>query len=129
MKRFIRYMLYYVVFFFASAFIQAQAAGPSATLTWTAPTTNTDGTPITGTLTFNVYQGSGASVSACTLGTTAVQTGISGTTVTVTSGLADGTTACFAVTAVEGGVESAKSNTATKTFPPATPLAPTLTVQ
>lgn len=124
MKRFVRNMLYYALFFVASAFIQAQAAGPAATLTWTAPTTNTDGTPITGTLSFNVYQGpTGAE------GATPVQTGLSGTSVTITLGLADGTTVCFKVTAVEGGQESAKSNEACKTFPAATPNAPSLTVQ
>lgn len=105
-----------------------QAAGPSAALAWVAPTTNTDGTAITVALTYNVYQGSAVSAAACTLGSTPVQTGVSGTSLTITAGLADGTTACFAVTAVEGGVESAKSNVATKTFPPATPLAPALSV-
>lgn len=105
-------------------------AGPSATLSWIAPTTNTDGTPITLPLTYNVYLGQGATVAACTLGTTPALTGVTALTVTITSGLADGTTECGAVTAVEGGVESAKSNTATKTFPPATPDSPaTVTMQ
>lgn len=126
MKRFIYGMLLYALFFLTSVVVQA--AGPTATLTWVPPTTNTDGSPITGTLTYNIYEGQGASVSTCTVGSTPSQTGLSGTTVTISTGLQDGTTACFAVTAVEGGVESAKSNTATKTFPPATPLAPTLTV-
>lgn len=127
MKRFARYMLYYAVFFIASAFIQAQAAGISEPLSWTAPTTNTSGTPIVGALTYNLYQGSSTPPAACTLGVTPVQTGITAASITVT-GLLDDTTYCWAVTALdasEGGVESAKSNTATKTFPPATPNAPT----
>lgn len=112
------------VLLFAAAQAVAQAAGPSATLTWVPPTTNTDTTPITLPLTFNVYQGpTGAE------GATPVQTGLTGTSVTITAGLADGTTVCFKITAVEGGQESAKSNEACKTFPPATPNAPaTLTV-
>lgn len=107
----------------AATIAVAQAAGPSATLTWVPPTTNTDGTPITGALTFNVYQGPTGAES-----TTPVQTGLSGTSATITAGLADGTTVCFKVTAVEGGQESAKSNEACKTFPAATPNSPTLTV-
>lgn len=99
-------------------------AAPQAVLTWTAPTTNTDGTPITGTLTYNVYQGAKGAE-----GATPVQSGLSALTVTITAGLVDGSTTCWQVTAVEGGQESVKSNEACKTFPPATPIAPTLTVQ
>lgn len=73
-----------------------------AVLSWVAPTTNTDGTPITGTLTYNVYQGLSPTI----------------------TGLPDGATVYFTVTAVEGGVESAKSNVVSKVFPPATPDAP-----
>lgn len=108
----------------------AQAAGPTATVSWLAPITNTDGSPITQPLTYNVYLGQAATAAACSLGATPALTGITALTVTITTGLADGTTECAAVTAVEGGVESAKSNIATKTFPPATPNSPaTVTMQ
>lgn len=104
----------------------AQAA-PSATLTITPVLTNTDGSTITGTLTCNVYQGPKGAES-----TTPVQTGIpcnTTATVTITAGLLDGTTVCFLATEVEGVQESAKSAEGCKTFPPATPQAPALTVQ
>lgn len=119
MKRFIKGMLLYAAFFFASAFVQAWAVGPSATLTWVAPTLNTDGTPITLPITYNVYQGaSGAEAS--------VQTGVSGLTVTLTAGLADGATVCWQLTTVAGGVESARTNELCQTFPKATPNPPTI---
>lgn len=126
MKRFLRYFALYWLFTIGSAFIQAQAA-PQATLTITPSLTNTDGSTITSTLTCNVYQGpKGAE------GATPVQTGIAcntTATVTITAGLLDGTTVCFQATEVEGGQESAKSVEGCKTFPPATPQAPSLTVQ
>lgn len=107
----------------------AQAAGPSATLTIAPSFTNTDGTATSGTLTCNLYQGQGTGKE----GATPVQTGIAcsnpSVTVTVTAGLVDGATTCFQVTEVEGAQESAKSAEACKTFPPATPVAPGLTVQ
>lgn len=109
----------------ASVAIAATAAAPSVQLTWVAPTTNTDGTAITGAISYNLFQGTGASASSCVVGTTPVQSGLSSTSVTVTAGLTDGTTACFAVTAVVGGQMSADSNVADKTFPAATPMAPT----
>ena len=112
----------YLLFFALSVVVQA--ATPSATLTWVAPTTNTDGTAITLPLTYNVYQGTGS-----TVGATPVQTGVTALTLTITAGLTDGTTACFAVTAVEGGQESVKSNVACKTFPQAVAEPPVLTVQ
>jgi hypothetical protein len=97
----------------------AQAA-PSATLTWTAPTANTDGSAITGTLTYNIYQAlQGVPLSKVSTGNTALS-------VVVTAGLTAGTTQCFAVTAVEGTQEGAQSSIGCKTFPSPTPLAPVL---
>lgn len=96
---------------------QAQAA-PSAALSYTAPATNTDGSAISGTLTYNIYQGlTGALVK--------VQSAVTGLSVTITTGLTAGTTQCFAVTAVEGGVESAQSNTACVAIPKPIPGVPT----
>jgi hypothetical protein len=94
------------------------ASTESASLVWTAPTANTDGSAITATLTYNIYQGpSGALVK--------VQSAVSGTTATVTSGLTAGSVQCFAVTAIENGVESAQSNSACVTIPSPSPAAPT----
>lgn len=98
----------------------AQAAGPSATVTWTAPTTNTNGTPVS-TLTYNLYQGLSGALAK-------VQSGIATTTLVVTTGLTVGTTQCFAVTAVEGGVESAQSNVACSMIALPTPGAPSQVV-
>jgi hypothetical protein len=102
-----------------------RAAAPSATVSWIAPTQNTDLTPITGPITYNLYEGP-----TTTITTAAAQTGITTVTLTTNIGAIDGTTACYAVTAVVGGVESAQSNAACKTFPAATPTAPSgLTVK
>ena len=98
---------------------------PTAVLSWTAPTLRTDGTPITGSLNYNIYQGpSGAEVKVPALTTAA-------TTETVSLPNASGTTVCFVATAVEtGGLESAPTNEVCKTFPAAAPLSPaTLTIK
>lgn len=102
----------------------SQTTGHSAAIAWTAPTANSDGSALTGALTYNLYQGpDGALVS--------VQTGLTGLTATVTTGLTAGSTQCFAVTAVENGVESAPSLESCVTLPvlaPAAPGLPTVTV-
>jgi len=94
-------------------------AANTASLSWTAVTTNTDGSAVSGAVTYNVYQGASAGA------LTSVQTGLTTTSATVTAGLADGATVCFAVTAVAGGIESAQSAVACKTFPAGVPSAPT----
>jgi hypothetical protein len=95
----------------------AQAA-PSAALSYAAPTTNTDGSAITAPLSYNIYQGlTGALVK--------VQSAVAGLSVTITTGLTAGTTQCFAVTAVENGVEGAQSNTACVAIPKPVPGVPT----
>lgn len=99
----------------------AQAAAPTSALTWAAPTTNTDTTAITGAITYNVYE---AATTAALSGSVAFSTGLTATTLTTSQGAADGVTACFAVTAVVGGIESAQSNAVCKTFPAAVPNAP-----
>jgi hypothetical protein len=100
----------------------SKAAPPQAALSWTAPTTNTDGTTITATLTYNLYQGLAGAL-------TKVQSGLTGLAATVTTGLTPGSTQCFAVTAIEAGVEGAQSNVACAAIPLATPGAPgTVTV-
>jgi hypothetical protein len=111
--------------FFAFALLAFSAhAAPTATLTWIAPTTYSDGTPIpsTVTLTYNIYQGTSA--------TTLVQvaTGVTALTNAISTGLTDGQTYYFAVTAVANGLEGAKSNVGSKTFPAVAPGTVTLTV-
>lgn len=101
----------------------AQAAGHTATLNFTLPTVHQDGTPITGALTVNVYQGVGKGNE----GATPAFTGVTGTTFTITSGLADGTTVCWQLTAVEAGNtagESPRTNEVCATFPFSAPAAP-----
>lgn len=90
------------------------AASITAALSWVAPTTNVDGTPITGSLTYNVYQGA---INAVTL----VQSGITGTSVVISTGLTSGTTQCFAVVANEAGTASSESAETCKVIPVPTP--------
>jgi hypothetical protein len=94
---------------------------PSAALSWTAPTTNTDGTAITATLTYNIYQGLTGALAK-------VQSGVTTTAATITAGLTAGTTQCFAVTAVANGVESAQSNSACAAISQPSPNSPTTVV-
>lgn len=97
--------------------LPALAAGPTATLSWSPPTAFTDATPIpAGTaITYNVYQGG----SATTL--TKVASNVTATTDTISTGLADGQTYFWSVTAVVAGVESAQAAPVSKTFPAGTP--------
>jgi len=101
----------------------AQAANQSV-LTWTAPTTYTDGTPLPASgLGYKVYRG----VKGATKTVIASPTS---TTYTDTTGLNQGTTVCYQVSATLGTQESALSTEACKTFPQAAPSSPsTLTVK
>jgi subtilase family serine protease len=76
--------------------LSATAGNASASLTWTA---------VTGAASYNIYQGTSAGGESAT----AVQTGISGTTATVSS-LTNGTTYYFKIAAVDTGGASALSN-------------------
>jgi hypothetical protein len=101
----------------------AQVVTRTATINWTAPTQNEDGSPITDALTYNLYQGAQGSTTK-----PRVATGLT-TGSRVVSGLPAGTV-CFEVTAVNSrGGESAKSNEACKSFPFPAPNAVTITVQ
>jgi hypothetical protein len=106
-----------IALFLLSAVWATTACAATAALSWTGPTLNTDGSPVT-TLTYNIYQGlTGALVK--------VQSGVTTATATITAGLTPGTTQCFAVTAVEAGQESAQSTTACAAIPLPTPGVPT----
>lgn len=117
-------MRYFSAILLALSATVAMAATLSSTLTWTAPTGNTDGTAVSGTLTYNLYEGP----SATALSASPAQTGITTLGEATALGAAPGATACFAVTAVEGGQESAQSNVSCKTFPASIPNAPILGV-
>lgn len=76
----------------------AQSATTTVTVSWIAPTQNTDGSSITGTVSYNLYEG--ASVTGPW---TMVQTQLSATSEQLTTISAG---SCFAVTAVVNKVES-----------------------
>jgi hypothetical protein len=91
--------------------VTTAAATGSATLTWTAPTTNTNGTAVTPLSGYTLYYGTSAS----SLTQSVVISGSSTTTYTIT-GLTAGTW-YFAVTAdATDGTQSAMSNVGSKTF-------------
>lgn len=98
-------------------------AAPTATLTAVLPTTNTDGTPIATPTTLNLYQGTASGSEA------KVQTGITGTSITINTGLVDGTTYFWEVTLTDAkGTSSALSNEVCKQFPNGIPGAVTITI-
>lgn len=94
----------------------------SALLEWTAPTTYTDGTPLTSALTYHVYRGVQGQPK------TRAQSSLTSRTFTFTN-LPVNTTQCFVVTAVADGMESAPSAEGCKSIVPGTPSATTLTVR
>ena len=96
---------------------------PTATITFTAPSTNTDGTPIATPVTYEIFQG-GASGQE-----TLAAKGQAGSPITVSTGLKDGTTVFWYVEAVDGnGVASAPSNEVCKAFPAGVPSTVTITI-
>jgi hypothetical protein len=94
--------------------VNAPSATPatgSATLSWTPPTENTDGTPITGLAGYHIYYGTSASAL-----TTTVTIADPTQTSYVVGGLAPGTY-YFAIVAYNTvGIDSTESNTASKTI-------------
>lgn len=99
----------------------ASAPVRTADITFTAPTLNTDGTPITGTLTFRLYQGQRGQMIKPLVNT------LTNTSVTVSTGLPGGEV-CWQVSTLANGVESALSNEACKTFSFGIPQAVVITV-
>lgn len=117
-----RLILTFLLFLVASS---PSWAANTAALAWTAPTQYEDGTPLAaGTvLTYGVYQGVQGQPKSRVATATA-------TSATISTGLANGTTYCWAVTAIANGVESAPSAEACKSFPwPATQAPTGLTVR
>ena len=96
----------------------------SATLLWTAPTTNEDGSPLTDLAGYRVYQGTGCDATYPQVYDINDPTAVS----YVVNNLADGTY-CFVATAYDtAGNESVESNVASKTVvtAPAPPTALTV---
>jgi hypothetical protein len=91
---------------------------PTITLTFTAPTTNTNGTAITLPLTYTVFQGatSGSEVQ--------VASGLTGSPIVVNTGLTAGSTAYVYLVVVDANGDSVPSTEACKTFPAAAPAIP-----
>lgn len=108
-----------------AACAHAQAAPNKATITFVAPATRLDGTPITGALSYNVYQGVGPGTAKTKVGT------ITTTSTVIQTGLLSSTNYCWQVTAFEGasGPESAMSNEGCKAFGASPPGTVTITVQ
>lgn len=101
----------------------ASGVAPTASITFVAPTTNTDGTTVVPPLTYNVYQStsSGSEVK--------VASALKGSPVTVTTGLTPKTTVYFKVSVTDAnGNESALSNEVCKTFPASVPSSVTITI-
>ncbi|MCC7461753.1 MAG: hypothetical protein IT480_04735 [Gammaproteobacteria bacterium] len=88
-----------------------QAASGSASLSWTAPTTNSDGTTLTNLAGYRIHYGTTSAM------TQMVQVATPGVTTYLLGNLTSGTW-YFAVSAyASNGTESTLSNTATKTIP------------
>lgn len=90
----------------------------TARLNWTAPTVHTDNSPISGALTYNVYQGAKG----------ATKPKVSSAIVGVSTQLTAAPGACFQVSAVEGNIESSLSSEACLPLPPNAPSGVTVTV-
>lgn len=110
------------MFAFVVYVIDSQSAfDDTATLTWTPPTQNTDGSPLTDLAAHKVYRSVGTVGQRALLATVPVSAGAS----YVDEELANGEW-CYVVTAVRAtGAESVASNQACKTIDTLFPNAPT----
>lgn len=103
--------------------VGAAGQAPVVTLTFTAPTLNTDGTPVATPLTYNLYMSTSSGTEVKTA------TGLTGSPVSVTANLKPATTYFFTLTAVDkNGVESAQTNEVCKSFPASVPSTFTITI-
>lgn len=92
----------------------------TAQLTCTAPTQNTDGSAITGAITYSFYRGTSATTVTTKLNATPT------TTCAYTDNAAPVGTQYYAATAIVGGIESAKSAIVSKLIAAPIPNPPTL---
>lgn len=97
----------------------AVVAPNRAHVCWTAPTTNTDSTPITLPLTYNVQLQSGSTWNNVATGQSATD---------YTSGVLAAGTYVYRVLAIAGGISSSPSDTGSKTVVAPVPNAPTLVI-
>lgn len=106
----------------ATCAVGTAGATPVAALTITAPTKNTDGSPIALPLTYQLWQGTAS-------GAESLKTiGITATTISAT-GLTDNSTAYFFIVAVDAnGALSAHSGEVCKSFPKGIPGTPSLSI-
>lgn len=106
-----------------ASFLAVAQTAPTATITFSAPTTYADGSAIpTGVaLTYNLYQGA--------KGATKPKVGSVSSPATITTGLLAGQSYCWQVSAVANGIEGALSDEGCKTFPFSAPGKITITVQ
>jgi hypothetical protein len=88
----------------------ATTATGSATLSWTAPTENTDGTPITNLAGYHIYYGASASAMTSTITVSDAETSY------VVTGLAPGTYYFAVVAYNSAGMDSPESNVGSKTI-------------
>lgn len=96
--------------------VGSNTVAPVATITFVAPTLQSDKTPLTLPVTYNIYQGtaSGAEVK--------VASGVGpNSPITVSTGLASGETVYWYLTAVDDNGEGLPSNEVCKIFPAAVP--------
>lgn len=118
------WLLYFALYSLLAWGAISLAYADPAVISFQAPTTYTDGTPIpAGTaFTYGVYQAPQGQplVKVAT---------ITGTTTTITTGLTPGATFCFAVTAIINGQESAQSNQQCKLSAFPVPSAVVITVR
>lgn len=103
MKRFVPRLLALLVCAALTVTVAQTITPETVNLSWTAPTLNTDGTTITAPLTYNLYQGTASGAE------TLAQSGLTGTSIAVSTGLTPGKTYYWQLTAVANGVESARS--------------------
>jgi hypothetical protein len=95
----------------AATCVTAAAGSPlTITLNFVPPTTNSDGSPVTLPLTYNVYMGTTSG------GETQLSTGITASPTSISAGLVGGNTYYVEMAAVDANGVSAKSNEACKTF-------------
>lgn len=97
---------------------QAQATS-QVTVSWTAPTKNTDGSAISGAVTYQLYVG--ASGKEAKLGNP-----VTAPPYVITPTPAPGTTVCAQITAIANAVESDKTPEACTTIPYPTPNSPSV---
>ena len=97
----------------------AFAAAPQITVSWTAPTANTDGTAITGAITYQLYVGTSGKEAK-------FGNPVTSPPYIITPTPAPGSQVCVQVTAIANGVESDRTPEACTVVPFPVPGSPTV---